>query len=79
MSKVDNKDVKEKFIVMGNSGHVYYGSNKTSENEYLGSPLGYCECRKCFTRKPFEQVRWDSLLELFVCFDCIEKEEQTRK
>lgn len=79
MSKEDNKEGMEKFIITGNSGKVYYSSENTRNNRYDEGLLGTCECRRCFIRKPFEQVRWDSLLELFICFDCIEKEEQSRK
>ena len=78
MEPID-KDGKDKFILTGNSGEVYYKKEDISAENANGSALGDYECKKCFVKKPFENVRWNSDHKLFVCLDCLAKEDAARK
>jgi hypothetical protein len=75
MDKIDNKKGAGQFLVKDNRGAVYYIDEHAPDNRFSRT-MGELECMKCYSNKPFEQLRWDAGRKLYVCLDCLAKQQE---
>lgn len=64
----ENKNEKDPLVQLDNSGQVYYSSGSSIRLDK--GALGALVCKRCGLSKPFEQMRWNDKLKIFICLDC---------